>query len=72
MTWESEAVPPPGGAGTTLCSDLDGFSYTAFIIDAYSRFIVGWRIAIPGGPFLALTPWRWPSGPSAPLGFAAI
>ena len=28
-----------------LCSDLVGFVYVALVIDAYSRFVVGWRVS---------------------------
>jgi putative transposase len=33
------------GCGSDLCGTWAGFCYAAFIIDAYSRAIVGWRIA---------------------------
>jgi putative transposase len=41
-----------------------GFCYAAFIIDAYSRAIVGWRVATTCAPVWPWTPWRWPSGPA--------
>jgi putative transposase len=42
------------GRGSDLCAHLGGFCYAAFIIDAYSRAIVGWRIATTLRASLAL------------------
>jgi putative transposase len=44
------AVPGPGaehavGLGLHLCRDLAGFVYVAFVIDAFARRIVGWRVS---------------------------
>jgi putative transposase len=40
-----------------------GFCYAAFIIDAFSRRIVGWRVCPRhSGPTSPSTPSRWPSG----------
>ena len=33
------------GLGLHLCRDLAGFVYVAFVIDAYARRIVGWRVS---------------------------
>ena len=33
------------GGGLHLCRDLAGFVYVAFVIDAFARRIVGWRVS---------------------------
>ena len=33
------------GDGSDLRADVVGFAYVCFIVDAYSRMIVGWRVA---------------------------
>ncbi len=44
-------------ADLTYVATWAGFAYTAFIIDVYSRLIVGWRVST--SPW---TLWRWRSG----------
>jgi putative transposase len=51
-------------ADLTYVATWAGFCYAAFILDAYSRAIVGWRVAPRCGPAWPWTPWRWPSGPA--------
>jgi putative transposase len=51
-------------ADLTYVATWSGFCYAAFIIDAYSRAIVGWRVATTCGPAWPWTRWRWPSGPA--------
>ena len=38
---------PPRNSPTVshLCGDLAGFVYVAFVIDAFARKIVGWRVS---------------------------
>ena len=36
---------PRVGIGPHLCVDVVGFAYVAFVIDAYARRILGWRVA---------------------------
>jgi putative transposase len=43
-----------------------GFVYVAFVIDAFSRFLVGWQASRSLRTDLAWTPWRWPSGAAKP------
>jgi transposase InsO family protein len=33
------------GVGFHLCRNLEGVRYVAFVIDAYARRIVGWRVS---------------------------
>jgi transposase InsO family protein len=49
-------------ADLTYVVTWSGFVYVSFIIDAYSRFIVGWQTSRSSGPTWPWTPWRWPSG----------
>ncbi len=35
----------PNGQRLHLCRDLEGFAYVAFVIDAYARKIVSWRVS---------------------------
>ena len=37
-----------------------GVAYVCFIIDAFSRMIVGWRVAAHMRTEMVSTPWRWP------------
>ena len=48
-------------ADLTYVATWSGFVYVALVIDAFSRFIVGWQASrsLPTWPW---TPWRWPSG----------
>ena len=39
------AAERPLGFGLHLCRDLAGFVYVAFVIDAFARRIVGWRVS---------------------------
>ncbi len=50
MTWSSVTSPPPDPiqlwvADLTYVRAWQGFSYLAFILDVYSRMIVGWQLA---------------------------
>jgi putative transposase len=42
-----------------------GMVYVAFVIDAFSRRIIGWRPPTPCAPACCSTRWRWPCGPAA-------
>ncbi len=50
------------GADLTYVATWSGFVYTAFIIDAYSPAIVGWRSSRSLGPISRSTRSRWRSG----------
>jgi putative transposase len=52
-------------ADLTSVATWSGFVYVAFIIDAFSRFLVGWQASRSLRTDLALDAWRWPSGPAA-------
>ena len=52
-------------ADLTYVSTWSGFCYTAFVIDAFSRRIVGWRVSAPCAPSSPSTPSRWRSGAAA-------
>ena len=52
-----------GSPISTYVRTWSGFRYVAFIIDAFSRRIVGWRSRRRCAPTWPSTPWRWPSGP---------
>jgi len=54
--WLSDFTYVPTWSGTV---------YVAFIIDAFSRTIVGWKAATTMRTAWCSTPWRWPSGPGA-------
>ena len=45
----SQRIGPPHNqlwvADFTFVSTWQGFAYVAFIVDVYSRFIVGWRVS---------------------------
>jgi putative transposase len=43
-----------------------GTVYVCFIVDVFSRMIVGWRWRRSCGPRWSSTRWRWPAGPEAP------
>ena len=49
-------------ADITYVATWSGFAYTAFVIDVFSRRIVGWRVATTLRASLLSTPWRWRSG----------
>jgi putative transposase len=40
-----------------------GFAHTAFVIDAFSQRIVGWRVSASLATDLPWMPWTWRSGP---------
>jgi putative transposase len=42
--------------------------YVAFVIDVYSRRVLGWRAATSMKPVSCWTRWRWRSGPAAAAG----
>ncbi len=50
-------------ADRSYVATWSGFVYVAFVIDAFSRFIVGWQISRPLATDLPSTPWRWHLGP---------
>jgi putative transposase len=49
-------------ADITYVATWSGFAYAAFIIDVFSRRIVGWRVANSLRADLLSMRWRWPSG----------
>jgi Integrase core domain len=49
-------------ADLTYVATWSGFVYVAFIVDAFSRYIVGGRPRRRSVPTSPWTPWRWPSG----------
>ena len=53
-------------ADLTYVATWSGFVYVALVIDAFSRFLVGWQAARSLRTDLAWTPWRWPSGAAKP------
>lgn len=53
-------------ADLTYVSTWSGFCYVAFVVDVFSRRIVGWRVSASLHAELPSTPWRWRSGPAAP------
>jgi putative transposase len=58
-------------ADLTYVSTWTGFVYVAFVVDVFSRRIVGWRVSARSTPSSPSTPWRWPSGRVAPSGSRA-
>ena len=44
----------------TYVASWSGTVYVAFIIDVFSRLIVGWRAAAACAPSWSWTRWRWP------------
>ena len=53
-------------ADITYCRTFSGWVYAAFVIDVYSRRVVGWQLSRSLRTDLALNaPWRWASGPAA-------
>ena len=64
---------PPSGPNQLWVTDLTfvptwaGVAYVCFIIDAFSRMIVGWRVACAHAHRRwSSTRSRWPAGPRAP------
>jgi hypothetical protein len=53
-------------ADLTYVATWSGFVYVAFIIDAFSRFLVGWQASRRCAPTWPWTRWRWPSGAGRP------
>ena len=53
-------------ADLTYVATWSGVVYVALVVDAFSRFIVGWQAARSLRTDLAWTPWRWPSGAARP------
>ena len=53
-------------ADLTYVATWAGFVYVAFVVDAFSRFLVGWQAARSLRTDLALDAWRWPSGAARP------
>jgi putative transposase len=52
-------------ADVTYCRTFAGWVYAAFVIDVYSRRVVGWQLSKSLRTDLAATPWRWASGPGS-------
>jgi putative transposase len=50
-------------ADLTYVASWSGFVYVALVIDAFSRFIVGWQASRRCAPTWPWTRSRWPSGP---------
>ena len=50
----------------TYVATWSGFAYVYFITDAFSRMIVGWRVARTCGPTWSSTPSRWHAGAETP------
>jgi putative transposase len=48
-------------ADLTFVSTWAAVAYVCFIVDAYSRMIVGWRVASHMPTTMASTHWRWPA-----------
>ena len=44
----------------TYVPTWSGVAYVCFIVDAFSRMIVGWRVADTCAPTWSSTPSRWP------------
>ncbi len=74
----SKTVAPPGppkaarppdtrtaGCGLTHVATWSGVAYVCFITDAFSRRIVGWRVASTCAPRRSSTRWKWPAGAEA-------
>jgi len=53
-------------ADLTYVATWSGFVYVALVIDAFSRYLVGWQAARSLRTDLAWTRWRWPSGAARP------
>lgn len=51
-------------ADFTYCPTWDGMVYVAFVIDAFSRRITGWRAATTMTTALSWTPSNTPCGPA--------
>ena len=51
-------------ADFTYVPTWSGIVYVAFVIDVYSRRILGWRAATTCAPSWSSTRWRWRSGPA--------
>ena len=49
-------------ADLTYVASWSGFVYVAFVIDAFSRFIVGWQASRRCAPTWPWMRWRWRSG----------
>ena len=71
-TWSS-ATSPPTGPNQLWVTDLTfvatwaGVAYVCFIVDAFSRMIVGWRVAVAHAHRRwSSTRSRWPAGRAAP------
>lgn len=52
-------------ADITYIRTFAGWVYGAFVIDAFSRRVVGWQRPSRCGPTSRWTPWRWGSGPGS-------
>ena len=60
------SAAPAVGHRPDLRPDLGGDRLVCFILDAFSRMIVGWRVAAHMRTPWCSTPWRWPAGRAAP------
>lgn len=52
-------------ADITYCRTFAGWVYAAFVIDVFSRRVVGWQLSTSLRPTLRSTPSRWASGPAS-------
>ena len=50
-------------ADITYCRTFAGWVYAAFVIDVFSRRVVGWQLSKSLRTDLALDAWRWGYGP---------
>ncbi len=55
----------------TYVPTRSGMAYVCFIVDAFSRRIVGWRVASHMRPTWSSMRWRWPDAPAGPAGSSA-
>ena len=66
-TWSTATSSPPRPnrcwvADFTYVKTWAGVVYVAFVVDTFSRRIVGWRAATSMETVWCWTPWRWRSG----------
>jgi putative transposase len=54
-------------ADLTYVKTSSGWVYVAFVLDVFSRYIVGWQASTSLRTDLVLAPWRWPSPSAVPL-----
>ncbi|AVH54515.1 hypothetical protein C4B68_00180 [Streptomyces dengpaensis] len=52
-------------ADITYIRTFSGWVYAAFVIDVFSRMVVGWQVTTSLTPTSPWTPWRWRYGAAA-------